>query len=120
MKTKYKYIVSIHNINFDSDGQINSQSFKYEFTDGTIVEMRKDAFDKVNEMTNFFENEMPADQQFDLPSVAKQKRYKNTNGYSIDVFFFVDEYDYHISGDMFEEEALVIEAFEIAKYFKVA
>ena len=115
MTPKYKYIVSINTMNFDSDGQINSQSFKYEFSIGTLLDMRKKAFEKVSNMINFFRDEMPADQQFNSPVVAQKKIYRNTNGYSIDVFFLVDEYDYHLIGDMHEAEAL-----EIAKYLKVA
>lgn len=59
---KYKYIVSIHTINFDSDGQVNPQSFAYEFSIGTLMDMRNAALEKVNDMNNFFRYEMPEDQ----------------------------------------------------------
>ncbi len=116
MTPKYKYTVLVNTINFDFDGQVNPQSFTYEFSSGTLIDMRNAALEKVNDMNIFFRDEMPKNQQFDSPFVAKQKKYRNTNGYSIDVFFCVDNLQYQIIGDEdFQEEGQEAEAHEFKR-----
>ena len=116
MTPKYKYTVLVNTINFDFDGQVNPQSFTYEFSSGTLIDMRNAALEKVNDMNIFFRDEMPKNQQFDSPLVANQKKYRNTNGYSIDVFFCVDNLEYQILGDEdFQEEGQEAEAYEFKR-----
>lgn len=116
MTPKYKYTVLVNTINFDFDGQVNPQSFTYEFSSGTLIDMRNAALEKVNDMNIFFRDEMPKNQQFDSPLVANQKKYRNTNGYSIDVFFCVDNLEYQLLGDEdFQEEGQEAEAYEFKR-----
>jgi hypothetical protein len=116
MKKEYKYIVSVTTINFDANRNPSTQSFYYTFENGDLPTMRSEALDKANDITYFFENEMPSGHEFDSGIEAELKGYKNTNGYCIDIFFFIDDDDYQIKGDDdAKDESLEVEQIEFEK-----
>lgn len=116
MKPKYKYTVNVHVIAFDAAGQPKGEPFHYEFDSGDLPTMRSQAFKKANDLMDFFENEMPAGTEFHSPIEAQLKGYKNIQGYSISIYFYIDDYDYQIEGDEeLQEEMLEVEEIEFKR-----
>jgi hypothetical protein len=114
--SKYKYVVAVTTINIDGDGNHKTEQFDTPFTDGDLPTMRREAFEKANDLTKFFENEMSKGHEFDSALVAELKGYRNVNGYSIDIIFFIDDLDYPIEGDYeLQEEMMEVEELEFIK-----
>lgn len=116
MKPKYKYTVNIHVIAFDANAQRTSEPFQYEFDSGDLPTMRSQAFEKANDMMDFFENEMPAGSEFSSIGEAQLKGFKNIQSYSLSIYFYIDEDDYIIEGDQeLQAEMLEVEQIEFEK-----
>jgi hypothetical protein len=114
--TKYKYIVAITVINFDGDGNHKTKQWNKPFENGDLPTMRTEAFEYANQMTIMFECEMPPGHEFDSGLVAELKGYKNVNGYSVSIYFQIDDDDYHIEGDYeIQAEEMEVEQAEFIK-----
>lgn len=100
MERTHKYEVHVNTIIFNESGTSNeSENFKYEFKDGTLAEMRKEAIDKYNDLSKFFEDEMPKGNEFHSPAEVKKNGFSNAKIHSIGVYFFINDFDYQIIGD---------------------
>lgn len=125
---KSKYVVSVHILQVDKKGNRKSESMEYAFEDGEILENRRHAILKAQEIMNSF-NYSP-NQNFSSPSEAKAKGFKNFKAYSIDIILIIEkngtEYDYTIYGneelvyDSLEQEAFFFrQMFEITKFVEI-
>ena len=121
-----KYVVSVHILKVDKNGNRKNENLEYIFDEGELLEKRKSAIKKAQEIMNSYDN----DESFSSPSEAHTKKFKNFKAYSIDVYLIIEDegeqYDYHLYGD--EEivhESLEVEAnflkkeFEITKFIKI-
>ena len=121
-----KYLVNLNILKVDKKGNRQSENLEYIFDKGELLEKRRSAIEKAQEIMHSFDN----DESFSSPSEARAKKFKNFKAYSIDIYLIIEnegnEYDYHIYGD--EEivyESLEIEAnffkkeFEITKFIKI-
>lgn len=113
---KSKYVVCVHVISVDKTGKSKSENCDYNFDEGVLLEKRRCAIEKAQEIINSLEN---SDKIFSSPIEAQLKQFKNFNAYSIDIHFIIEdegkEYDYQIYGD----DEIVYEALEVeAKFFK--
>lgn len=110
---KYKYEVAVTTINIDGDGNHKTESFDIPFTDGDLPTMRREAYNRANDLTMMFDNEMPEGHEFDSGNEAKLKGYRNVKGYSICIIFFIDEEGYMIEGEYeLQAEAMEVEKME--------
>ena len=112
---KSKYVVSVNILKMDRNGKHKSENLDYTFDEGELLEKRRSAIEKAQEITNSFNY----DESFSSPSEAADKDFKNFKAYSVDIYLIIEdegeEYDYHIYG----EEELVYESLEVeAKFFK--
>lgn len=112
---KSKYVVSVNILKMDKNGKHKSENLDYTFDKGKLLEKRRSAIAKAQEITNSFNY----DESFSSPSEAEEKDFKNFKAYSVDIYLIIEdegeEYDYHIYG----EEELVYESLEVeAKFFK--
>ncbi|KAF2512105.1 hypothetical protein EYY60_07605 [Flavobacterium zhairuonense] len=123
---KSKYVVSTHILQVDKKGKRKGKTLEYVFDDGELLQKRRNAIKKAQEIMNSFDN----DESFSSPSEAHAKSFRNFKAYSIDIYLVIgdegEQYDYQIYGD--EEityESLEIEAiffkkeFEITKFIKI-
>lgn len=105
-----KYIVRVNILKSNEKGGINSEDFEYTFQESALIEARNKAVAKVQELEQFFNNEMPEGSAFSTPLEASLKGFKDFNAYSIGLSFVPNEdWEYQIYG---EEEELIIEALE--------
>jgi len=113
---KYKYVVIAKPQSFDENGKFEySQPFEFEFNDGSLADMRIAALTKANELYEMFGN-MPSGQEFHSPWEAGIMKMKNVRTYSLDVIFFIDEFDYQIIGDdELKKESKEVEKAEFKK-----
>jgi len=110
-----KYVVSVHILKVDKKGNHKNENLEYIFDEGGLLEKRKSAIEKAQEIMNSFDN----DESFSSPSEAHAKKFKNFKAYSIDVYLIIEDegvqYDYHLYGD----EEIIHESLEVeAKLFK--
>ncbi|MFC0778233.1 hypothetical protein [Flavobacterium sp. HJSW_4] len=110
-----KYVVSVHILEVDSKSNRQSESMEYIFDKGELLEKRRSAIGKAQEIMDSFDT----DKNFSSPAEAHAKGFKNFKAYSIDIYLVINdegqEYDYHIYGD----EEIVHESLEVeAKFFK--
>jgi len=110
-----KYVVSIHILKVDKKGNRKNENLEYIFDEGELLEKRKSAIEKAQEIMHSYDN----DESFSSPSEAHAKSFKNFKSYSIDIYLVIEDegeqYDYHIYGD----EEILYEALEAeAKFFK--
>lgn len=113
---KSKYVVCVHVLSVDKTGKPKSENWDYTFDEGELLEKRRCAIEKAQEIINSLEN---SDKIFSSPIEAQLKQFKNFNAYSIDIRLIIEdegeEYDYQIYGD----DEIVYEALEVeAKFFK--
>jgi hypothetical protein len=113
---KSKYVVCVHVLSVDKTGKPKSENLDYTFDEGELLEKRRCAIEKAQEIINSLEN---SDKIFSSPIEAQLKQFKNFNAYSIDIRLIIEdegeEYDYQIYGD----DEIVYEALEVeAKFFK--
>jgi hypothetical protein len=113
---KSKYVVFVHILNVDKIGKSKSESWNYTFDEGELLEKRRNAIEKAQEIINSLEN---SDRIFSSPIEAQLKQFKDFNAYSIDIRLIIEvegqEYDYQIYGD----EEIIHEALEVeANFFK--
>ncbi|SDX60093.1 hypothetical protein [Flavobacterium degerlachei] len=112
---KSKYIVSVNILKMDKNGNHKSENLEYTFDEGELLEKRRSAIEKAQEITDSFNH----DESFSSPSEAEDKGFRNFKAYSVDIYLIIEdegeEYDYNIYGD----EELVFESLEVeAKFFK--
>lgn len=110
-----KYVVSVHILKVDKNGNRKNENLEYIFDEGELLEKRKSAIKKAQEIMNSYDN----DESFSSPSEAHAKKFKNFKAYTIDVYLIIEDegeqYDYHLYGD----EEIVHESLEVeAKFFK--
>ena len=124
---KSKYVVSVYVLNVDKIGKPECENWEYTFEEGELLEKRRGAIEKAQEIMNSLEN---SDTIFSSPIEAQLKQFKNFNAYCIDIYLITvdegEEYVYQIYGD--DEiiyEALEVEAnifkqeFEIIEYITI-
>lgn len=112
---KSKYVVSLHILKMDKNGNCKSENLDYTFDEGQLLEKRRSAIEKAQEITDAFNH----DESFSSPSEAAFKGFRDFEAYSVDIYLIIEdegeEYDYNIYGD----EELVFESLEVeAKFFK--
>lgn len=123
---KSKYVVSVHVLKVDKDGNRKSKNTDYIFEESTLLENRRKAILKAVEISNSYSQ----NQSFSSPFEAKAKGFKNFKAYSVYINLIIEkngiEYDYTIYGndeliyDSLEQEAFFFKKmFEIAKFTKV-
>lgn len=117
---KNKYLVSVFTVKVDSEANIFTKNFEYAFKEGSLIEKRRNAIQKAQEIMNEFNN-ASGKNKFSSFSEAEAKKFKNFNSYSIDIFLIKeyenDEfvYDYPIYGD----DEIAYESLEVeAKFFR--
>jgi hypothetical protein len=117
---KNKYLVSVFIQNVDSEANIHSEDFEYVFEEGSLLEKRKNAIQKAQEIMAEFNNANGKD-RFSSFSEAEAKKFKNYKCYSINISLIKeyenDEYvyDYAIYGD----KEITYESLEVeAKFFR--
>jgi hypothetical protein len=117
---KNKYLVNVFIQKVDSKANRNSENVEYFFDEGSLLEKRRNAIQKAQEIMNEFNNSTGKD-SFSSFSEAEAKKFKNYKCYSIDISLIKeyenDEYvyDYAIYGnDEITHEALEVEA----KFFR--
>lgn len=113
---KNKYVVSVYVLNVDKIGKPECENWEYTFEEGELLEKRRGAIEKAQEIMNSLEN---SDTIFSSPIEAQLKQFKNFNAYSIDIYLITEdegeEYVYQIYGD----DEIVYEALEVeANIFK--
>lgn len=124
---KSKYVVSVYVLNVDKIGTSKSENCDYTFEEGELLEKRRGAIEKAQEIINSLEN---SDTIFSSPIEAQLKQFKNFNAYSIDIYLITEDegeqYVYQIYGDdEIVYEALEVEAnifkqeFEIIEYITI-
>lgn len=123
---KSKYVVCVNVLSVDKRGTSKSENCDYTFDEGELLEKRRGAIEKAQEIINSLEN---SDKIFSSPIEAQFKQFKNFNAYSIDIYFITEEeeeYVYQIYGDdEIVHEALEVEAnffkqeFEITKFITI-
>lgn len=110
-----KYLVNVNIFIVDKKGNRQSENLEYIFDKGELLEKRRNAIEKAQEIMDSFDN----DKSFSSPSEAHAKNFKNFKAYSIDIRLVIEdegeEYDYQIYGD----DEIVYEALEAeARVFK--
>lgn len=108
-----KYVVSYFTIEIKDGQSPITDSQDFEFTNENPLEARRAAIAKAKEL----ENNSVADDTFDSPAVAAAKDFKNTKGFSIDIWLFDGDEDEHgfeteiqIMGDDEEEQIYSLES----------
>lgn len=121
-----KYVVSVHIHQVDKKGKRKNENLEYVFDEGELLQKRRSAIEKAQEITYSFDN----DESFSSPSEAHAKKFRNFKGYSIDIYLVIEnegkQYEYHIYGDeeilyeALEAEAKILKKeFEITKFIKI-
>ncbi|MDL2143866.1 hypothetical protein QQY79_15165 [Flavobacterium tructae] len=110
-----KYLVNLNILQVDKKGKRKSENLEYIFEKGELLEKRRSAIEKAQEIMHSFDN----DKSFSSPSETHAKKFRNFKAYSIDIHLVIEdegeEYDYQIYGN----EEIVYESLEIeAKFFK--
>lgn len=118
---KNKYVVNVFIHKVDSKGNFKGEDINYVFDEGTLLEKRRNAIKKTQEIMDSF-NDITGKNSFSSPSEAEAKRYKNFNCYSIDISL-VKEYDedddYVYDYPIYGHDEITYESLEVeAKFFR--
>lgn len=117
---KNKYLVNVFVQKVDSIYNINSESFEYVFEEGSLLEKRRNAIQKGQEIMAEF-NYATGKDRFSSFSEAEAKKFKNYKCYSINISL-IKEYendDYVYDYAIFGEDEITYESLEVeAEFFR--